>query len=263
MAVLSQYISGGGTLAARLRRFALSRVVLGASYGLAAALTGVAILLAASPPATGPLGPASQPILTVLSFNQVLILALTTVVAQRFAAQLRARERDAGARLHLRFVTLFAFAAVVPAIVVALFYGVLVSRGVDNWFSQRVQTVVENSATVARSYVEDQKRYIQDHVTLMARDLNREAPHLKASPITFNHYLEVLASYHAFPAAYLIDHEGRVLARAETADAPAFVVPPVSSFRAADEGDISVPAFDSTDLIRAVYRLSAYPDTYR
>ena len=29
-----------------------------------------------------------------------------------------------------------------------------------------------------------------------------------------------------------------------------------------DEGDISVPAFDSSDLMRAIYRLKAYPDAY-
>jgi len=174
-------------------------------------------------------GPATQAILSVLGFNLVLILSLTVLVALRFLALLRAREIDAGARLHLRFVTLFAVAAVAPAVVVALFYGVLVNRGVENWFSQRVQTVVENSATVARSYVEDQKRYIGDHMTLMSADLNREAA-LQANPITFGHYLGLLASYHAFPAAYLIDREGRVLARAETADAPQYEVPPAASF---------------------------------
>ncbi|MFC3070052.1 sensor histidine kinase NtrY-like [Phenylobacterium soli] len=249
-------------MAGKFRQALRSRVVLGCGYGVAAGLTGLAILLAASPPETGPIGPASELILTVLGFNLILILALTTIVALRFAALLAARESDAGARLHLRFVTLFALAAVAPAVVVALFYGVLVSRGVENWFSQRVQTVVENSATVARSYVEDQKRYIGDHVTLMGADLNREASQLQASPITFGHYLGLLASYHAFPAAYLIDRDGRVLARAETADAPAYLVPPEASFKAADEGDISVPAFDSTDLMRAVYRLRGYPDAY-
>ena len=57
--------------------------MLGCGYGLAAALTGLAILLAASPPSTGPLGPASELILTVLGFNLVLILALTLVVFLR------------------------------------------------------------------------------------------------------------------------------------------------------------------------------------
>src|SRR5262245_61692752 len=106
----------------RIWTWAQDRVVLGVSYAVAAALTGLAILLASSPPATGPLGPASQLILTVLSLNLVLILAVTTVVAFRFAQLLNARASDAGARLHVRFVTLFALAAVVPAGVVAMFY---------------------------------------------------------------------------------------------------------------------------------------------
>ena len=260
MSWLLQQLTGAG--ATRMWQVLQSRVVLGVGYGVAAGLTGLAILLAASPPATGPLGPASELILTVLGFNLVLILALTTVVALRFVALLNARDSDAGARLHLRFVTLFALAAVAPAVVVALFYGVLVSAGVENWFSTRVQTVVENSARVARSYVDEQKRYIGDHVTLMGADLNRAAQGLQESPIAFSHYLAVQASYHAFPAAYLIDREGRVLARAESADAPPFVLPPPSSFKAADEGAISVPALNSSDLMRAVYRLRSYPDAY-
>ncbi|MDB5464469.1 MAG: ntrY [Phenylobacterium sp.] len=255
-----QWVAGAG--AGRVWQAMQSRVVLGFGYGLAAALTGLAILLAASPPSTGPLGPASQLILTVLGFNLVLILALTLIVFLRFAALLEARDRDPGARLQVRFVTLFAMAAVAPAVVVALFYGVLVNRGVDNWFSQRVQTVVENSATVARSYVEEQSRYIQDHVTLMGGDLNRAAPMLQASPITFNHFLASLASYHAFPAAYLIDRDGRVLARAEAAQAGPLVMPPASSFKAADQGDIWLCNRNCGDVMRSVYRLRAYPDAY-
>ncbi|MDB5465455.1 MAG: ntrY [Phenylobacterium sp.] len=248
--------------AQRLWRAIQSRVVLGVGYGVAVVLTGVSILLAASPPASGPVGPASEMILTVLGFNLVLILALTMVVALRFVALINARSRDAGARLHLRFVTLFALAAVAPAVVVALFMGVLVNQGVDRWLGLRVQTVVENSATVFRSYVDDQKRYIGDHVTLMGADLNREAPHLQTSPVSFSHYLAVLTSYHAFPAAYLVDRQGRVLARAESTDAPPYVIPPESSFKAADEGDISVRPVEQADLMRAVYRLSGYPDAY-
>ncbi|WP_091739556.1 sensor histidine kinase NtrY-like [Phenylobacterium immobile] len=250
-----------GAATQRLWRIAQSRAVLGCGYGLAAILTGAAILLAAAPPEKGPLGPASAQILAVLTFNLVLILGLSALVGLQLLRLVHDRA-DAAARLHLRFVTMFALAAVAPAVVVALFYGVLVNRGIDNWFSERVQTVVENSATVARSYVEDQTRYIQEHVTIMGADLNREAAHLQESPIGFNHYLAILASYHSFPAAYLVDRDGRVLARAETADAPGFILPPPTSFKAADEGDISVPPFDSPDFMRAVYRLRAYPDAY-
>ncbi len=246
------------TPAARVWRALQSRYVLGGGYALSALLTAVAILLAASPPETGPLAPASKNILVILGFNLILILALAAQVGWRMLALLRARSSDAAARLHLRFVALFAAAAVVPAVIVALVYGVLVNRGVENWFSDRVQTVVENSATVARSYVKEQERYIDDHVSLMAVDLNRAAPALQASPVTFSHFLGIQASYHAFTAAYLIDRDGRILARAEADDAPRFVAPPPSSFQDADEGYI----FVSSDQTRALYRLQAFPDAY-
>ncbi len=262
MAALDFHGGPKDTPTAHQRWVVVSRYVIAVGYVVAAVLTAVAIFLAAAPPETGPLGPASHLILTLLGLNLVLILGLVALTALRLLVLLRARSQDAGARLHLRFVTLFALAAVAPAVVVAFFYGVLVNRGVENWFSQRVQTVVENSATVFRSYVEDQKRYIGDHVNLMAVDLNRAAPALASSPVTFSNFLAYQASYHAFPAVYLIDREGRVLARAETADAPPLILPPLSSFKAADEGDISVPAFDSADLMRALYRLQSYPDAY-
>ena len=261
MALLSEHIWASAG-AARLWKAVNSRLVLGVGYGVAATLTAVTILLAASPPAEGPLAGRTQLILSVLGFNLVLILALTAIVAIRFFALLSAREHDAGARLHVRFVMLFALAAVAPAVVVALFYGVLVTRGVDSWFSGRVKTAVESSATVFNSYIEDQSRYIRDHVGAMAADLNRESGDLQSNPAALSSYLAGLASVHGFPAAYLIDHNGKVLLRADSGDAPPFVVPPRSSFQAADEGDISVPEFAGTDVMRPLYRLRAYPDAY-
>ncbi|MGE5565570.1 MAG: ATP-binding protein [Parcubacteria group bacterium] len=244
------------------RRVFESGFLLGGGYALAAILTGVGVVLASSPPASGPIGPASQTMLIILGANLILIACLAALVGWRVVKLIAARSTDAGARLHLRFVSLFALAAVVPAVIVAFFFGVLVTRGVEGWFSQRVRTVVENSATVARSYVDEQTSYIRDHMFLMAGDLNRAAPALESTPVTFGHFLAYQASYHAFPGVYILDRDGRVLARAETADPPPFLTPPASSFKAADEGDISMRPFESADLIRALYRLKGYPDAY-
>jgi two-component system nitrogen regulation sensor histidine kinase NtrY len=245
-----------------LRATLRSRYLLGGGFTLAAALTAFAIFLAASPPETGPLGPASTLILTLLGFNLVLIVGLALLIGARFMALRSAQANDAGARLHMRFVALFALAAVAPAVVVALFYGVLVNRGIDEWFNARVHTVVENSATVFRSYIDEQKRYIGEHVAPMSQELNGGASALQASPVAFSHFLGDQASLHGFVAAYLIDRDGRVLARAEAPNAPGFVVPPQSSFKVADGGEIALSAVEADDVMRAVYRLSSYPDAY-
>jgi len=255
---LSPFLEAAAQRLGRIRAIAGSRMATGGVYLTAALLTGLGIFLAASPPQSGPLAPASLNILWILGASLVLILWLLAAAGRTVLGRLRARTADPAARLHLRFVTLFAAAATAPALVVALFYGVLVNRGVEDWFSSRVQTVVENSATVFRSYLEEQKRYVREHVTLIAADLNGAAGALGDSPVTFGLFLAQQASDNDFPAAYLIDREGRVLARAETTSAPAFLTPPESAFRAADEGDI----FVSANLTRTLYRLKAYPDAY-
>jgi two-component system nitrogen regulation sensor histidine kinase NtrY len=201
-------------------------------------------------------------VLILLGLGFVLIVALAGVLSWRLLRLLGARSSDAGARLHLRFVTLFALAAVAPAVIVALFFGVLVTRGVDNWFSARVQSVVENSATVARSYVEEQKTYLSDHVALMANALNLAAPTLADSPVAYGRYLGDVATDNGFSAAYLVDREGRVLARAEPPRGARLLLPPASSFKTADEGDVSVEGFESADLFRALFRLRGYQDAY-
>jgi hypothetical protein len=213
---------------------------LGVGYGFGVVLTATAILLASSPPATGPIGPATPMILAVLGFNLVLILALAGIVGLRLLDLLNARASDAGARLHLRFVTLFSVAAVAPAVIVALFFGVLVNRGVDNWFSERVRTVVENSATVARSYVEEQ--------TAISATTSGRWPGpqpRRRHPGRFAGGFRASSSgwpRTRLPAAYLIDRDGRILARAESAGAPPFLAPPPSSFKPPTRARSSRPA---------------------
>jgi len=245
-----------------LRRAVHSRLVMGGGYALAFALMALAVALGSSPILSGPLGPANPLVLNLLGLSLILIAALAAVMAWRVLRLLRAQAADAGARLRLRFVALFALAAVAPAVIVALFFGILVTRGIENWFSARVQAAVENSATVARSYLEEQKYYLGSHVAVMASELNKAAPGLSDTPVAFSQYLSDRTVENGLSAAYLIDREGRVLARAEPPGAPALLIPPPSTFKAADEGDVSAMPFESADLFRALYRLQAYPDAY-
>lgn len=244
------------------RELLRSRYLMAGGYALAVLLTVAGVALASSPPKTDSISTASTVILVVLGFNLVLILGVATIVGLRLYDLIDARASDEGARLHLRFVGLFSLAAVAPAVIVALFFGVLVNRGVDGWFSQKVQTVVGNSAKVANSYVEQQKNYISEHIAPMAADLNRAAPAMSQSPVAFGHFLAGVMEDNGFSAAYVLDRDGRILARAETAAAPPFLAPPPSSYQATDGGEVSAQRFVSKDLFRALYKLKAFPDGY-
>src|SRR5207253_8799833 len=133
-----------------------------------------------------PLGASTRLLGWAAGLNLIIIGIVAAVIGRRVWGLIRVRSRDAGSRLHLRFATLFAAAAVIPAVVVAVFFGVLVTRGVDSWFSQRVSSVVENSASVARSYLNEQRLTIGGEMLAMASDMNRAAPLLRESPLTYS-----------------------------------------------------------------------------
>jgi two-component system nitrogen regulation sensor histidine kinase NtrY len=241
------------------RRLADSPVALGGGYGLAVLLTAACVFLASSPPRTGPVSAASQTILIILGLNLLLLLSLAAMIGWRV---LSLRDADAGARLTLRFVAMFSAVAVAPAIVVALFFGVLVNRGVENWFSQRVTKLVETSANVARGYLDVQQDYVSHNVNLIAQDLNQVPRDLQAKPVAYGHFLANEAADHGFTAIYVLDHRGVILARAESPTAPPFMVPPTSSFQAANEGYISAETFEADNVYRALSRLQDYQDAY-
>ena len=259
-------VSPTPTWLAGLRQRLTSRWSLASAYALACILTGVAGGMASSAPVAGLAGRRSLIILTLLGVNLVLIVGLVASVGWRFLRLVAVQHRDAGARLHLRFVLWFASGAIAPAVIITLVFGVLVNQTVDSWFSRRVHTVVENSAAVAQSYFNSQVTSIRDDVDAIDHDLNdpNAIALYKRAPILFAQKLALEGNYRNFPGVYLIDHDGRILSRfeAEPSLTP-FLAPPSSTIEAsADAHTVSIEPFIATDLIRAVVRLGGYDDAY-
>jgi two-component system nitrogen regulation sensor histidine kinase NtrY len=245
------------------RRRLTSGYGLGVGYGLACALTALGVWMASQAPVNREVSTASRLILSLLSFNMVLILALAAAVGWQVFRLIVDQRRDAGARLHLRFVILFAGAAVAPAVVVALVFGVLVTQGIDRWFGDTVSTVVENIAGVAKSYADAEGNDIGHEMQVMADDLNANAPMLQHQPIRFS--LEILAraaSYHRFEAAYVIDRDGHILARAAVENPPPYLAPPDHDLDSADGGVLPIQNFDSLNALGAVMPLKGVNGAY-
>ena len=237
-----------------------ARTVFLALYAVAVALTAAVVFSVAAGGRARDLSGASRTALGVLACDVVLIAGLASVAGWRARRLFGPRDRDAGVRLHRRFIGLFAAAAVIPAVIVALFFGLLVTRGVEGWFSSRVRTAVEDSARVARSYLRQQEDATRSSLTPIADDLNRAAPYFARSRLGFGRLLlEELASRDLL-AIYLVDHEGRVLARAEQPGAPAYLAPPADMMRLAPRE--AILRLDAADLARAVFKLDAYPDAF-
>lgn len=245
-----------------------SRALFWFAYVVAAVVTGAGVWLVAAAPGVdsgrgGAQAAASQAVLIILLANLVLIGFLALIVGMRVLNLARDRERDAGARLHLRFVTLFSAVAVVPAVLIALAFGVLVNRGVDQWFSDNVRAAVENGADIGRAYVQDVQADMERDLVTISNELGGEVRTVFPNRIQFSNALAQIADFFGYPAIYILNGEGEVLARGETSAAPPYLAPPQEVLvRAAGGEEAPVEATENPDVIRILYPLPEYGDAY-
>ena len=230
-----------------------------AGYGLSALTTLLIIGMIIASPDAGP-GPSSRFLFGMVCANLALLLVLVFFIIRRVFRIAQSRGVDAGARLHVRFVTLFAVVAVTPAFVVALLFGVLVNKGVETWFSDRVQSSVENGAYIAQTFLDAQVNTASDTLTDVATDLEHE--HMRAlypNRLSFSLALRDLISIRGeLTAVYLIDDTGHILARAENPGAPAYLAPSQTALDTTAQGDIGGGVFADPDAVRLIYPLKGY-----
>jgi two-component system nitrogen regulation sensor histidine kinase NtrY len=237
------------------------------AYGVAVIVTAAAIwLVAVAPGASLEDGSAravaGQAVLYILLANLILIGALATAVGSQVMRLAQGRRSDPGARLHLRFVALFSLVAVVPAILIALVFGVLVNRGVDQWFSANVSSAVDNGARIGAAYVDDVGADMERDLGSMTVELGGIRPMFDRR-LEFSAALTQIADFFGYPAIYVVDGEGRVLAQGVLPGAPPYVAPPASAFETAAVGeDAPVEVTENPDVIRAVYPLEGYGEAY-
>jgi len=230
--------------------------------GLAGALTAVAtvtLLLG-----DGLAGDDSAIIQMLLIVSLVISAGLAGILIHRLLRVARAwRSAATGARLHLRFVTLFSLAALAPAIIVAAFLGFTFTQGIERWFSQRVESTIENAADVGRAYVDLASGGLAGEVQAMAEDLNNARAGLTSDPSRYAAFLQLQGERRELSSVYVIDSSGGVLAGGSLVDnAVPYRAPSAEAFATANGGQVSVGFDQDNDRLRALYRLSGYTDAY-
>ena len=236
------------------------RLLLGAIYGASFLTTGYIDWEIIAAPGLGPVGQASNYLDILVYLNLALLLGLLMIVSWRVIQIARSRA-DAGSRLHIRFVSLFALAAALPAIVVALSFFIL-DKGIDQWFSGRMKAAVQNGATVANTYIgEENDTAISEMMFIQKKVEGDAARSLFPDRLAFTIALKDNVDAGTMDAVYIIDHTGQILARIEKPGAPPYAAPPRDLIDDAMAHGSKGGSPIGTDL-RYVYSLSGYQDAF-
>ncbi len=210
-----------------------------------------------------PIVPTHSVVVTVLLINAVMALGMISLIAWQVTGLWIARRRQvAGARLHVRIVSLFSIIAVLPAILLAVFASLSLDRGLDHWFSERTKSIVKNSVDVATAYLNEHGQVIRADVISMASDLDAAVNLVRSDPQKFGRFLTAQATIRSIPVAYLINGKSKLLASAGLLYEDPYLKPPEGAVGSAKEGKVVIIAPGKANKVAAIKKLSEFTDTY-
>ncbi|MBG1231572.1 sensor histidine kinase NtrY-like [Aestuariivirga litoralis] len=249
----------------------LYRRIRGFSGWAAAALVGVGAFLgfATFLLLTGltPIQPSGKNITYLLIANAVVVAIMVAMIAAQFLHLLWERRRGtAGAGLHVRLVGLFSLVAVVPALLVAAFATVTLSRGLDTWFSTQTRGIVETAASVADAYVTNASEATRNDLANIAGDLvqQQQIQSFNEDRPTFSQRLTRHASLRNLGAIFVVDITSQEVDTSVAASKEIGFLPPSTDIQAQiAKGDpVLIPPARGSNLIRAAMKLQGYPNAY-
>src|SRR5688500_344063 len=169
--------------------------------------------------------------------NGLVVLALIGIVAYEAAGLWIARRRGrAAARLHVRIVALFSFVAALPAVLTAVIASITLDKGLDRWFSERTQAIIETSRSVAQAYVEEHSRVLALDLLASAGEFNRVTPDIERNREPIEAWLSNQAELRGLSAVKLIRRDLTEVLEGKTRTNLEVPPPPAQIFEEADSG---------------------------
>ncbi len=191
---------------ARLLGFVIILIALATSVGSFLVLTGQTRI-----------EPTQQVIVTARWLNVVMVLLLIGMIAYEIGGLFIARRKGrAAARLHVRIVTLFSFIATFPAVLMAILASATINRGLDQWFNERTQAIVNTSVIVAQSYLQEHRNRLAGDLLAIATEFNRVSPDIDKNKETISSYMTNQARLRSLSAIRIVRQDGSVVVEGNT-----------------------------------------------
>jgi len=211
-----------------------------------------------------PFGADRKTLLALLAGDLAIVLSVAVIITWRLISLWRAGRRgEVSSKLHLRMVTLFSAVAIIPAIIVAIFSGVTTTISMNALLGEPVPTAIENSATMARYYVDQQVNLLKEDLAAMATSLNNTAPLLNENPELFTDFMKAQTQGRQLSSAYLVNGKGEPIIFAESGDVPKFSLPNSKIMEQANLGKITIfTDFAKNSQITGIFKIPAFEDGY-
>lgn len=209
------------------------------------------------------IGPDPSKIIKLILLDLVILLSLAILIARKIFKHIIYKVNDRiGGRLRNRIIIMFSLVAAIPTIVVTIFSAYFFNFGLQSWFNQRLENMLNYSVNLSDAYISEYNIQMQKTAISIAEDLGDMYYDLIHAPHLFNKVLNAQAEIRFLDEAIIFQRSSKtVLAQTSMSFSLAFLNIPTHILTMADRGDV-IQIKSDPSRIRMLVKLREYQDTY-
>jgi len=205
----------------------------------------------------------SRYLLVILSLDVMVFLLLCILIARKIIATwIKRKGSITASRLHVRFTVFFSSIVAIPSIIMTILTVLFVHYGLQDWFSERVKTALNEAVLVSNSYLEEHQTLVGRDAILMGQDLRENLPRLVNNREEFDKFLTLITNLRSLSEAIVFDEEHNVIAKTHLTFALEFEPVPSSAVERANRGEPAILSSEYHDRVRALIQITENPKLY-
>ena len=192
----------------------------------------------------------------------LLVMFFGLVIYEVYKLLNAKRKAKAGSETSLRYLLFFTTTTLLPSILIAIFSLILFNVGLQKYFDKKIKTVVNNSAEVAKNYVDQTRNSIEADILLMLLDINTKSNMFYENPKKFSNLLATQRLLRRLDEVHLLDSSSNIIMSSIIDVTMNFVPPPEEAFAISLNGKPIRIIDPGTNRTSALVKLNNFIDTY-
>jgi len=192
----------------------------------------------------------------------LLTLFFGLIVYETYKILSRRKRKKIGSKVNLKYILYFSSTTLLPSIIIAVFSLILFNVGLQRYFDDKMKSIVNNSAELAKNYVEQTRNSIEADILLMVLDVNNQSALYYDNPQGFLNLLTSQRLLRRLDEVHLLDSSANIIMSNIVDPSINFVPPSEEAFERSLNGKPIRISDLSTNRTSALVKLNNFIDTY-
>ena len=197
----------------------------------------------------------------LLSINLILLIFLCISIVFKIKINYSKKKyEELGEETSKNLIRSFIIISSLPSALIVIFSLIIFKYGIQNWFDNKILSLVNNSRNIAVNYLNDHQKGIIKDINLIAYDLNRNKNILNTNKKKFNEYLNFQAQFRDIQNIFIVDQSGSL--QIANSQSEAFLKPSVDLLKQASNGKPLIISNANDKKTYALIKLNNYKNFY-